>query len=83
MAMPRDQLVQRLDEAIHDRKPAEPGDGSQARDGLRDAQYCGAAGRHAAIGLDDVQSGGQVARIDPRRDLGKLGGNPLKWDHPE
>jgi hypothetical protein len=83
MAMPGDQPVERLDEPIHDRKPAEPRDGSQARDGLRDTEHCPAARRQTAIRLDHVQRGGQVARINPRRHLGKLGGDPLKWDHPE
>jgi len=83
MAMPGDQPVERLDEPIHDRKPAQPRDGSQARDGLRDTQHCRTAGRQTAIRLDHLQRGGQVARIDPRRHLRKLRGNSLKWDHPE
>lgn len=81
--MPGDQPVERLDEPIHDRKSAQPRDGSQARDRLRDTQNCRAAGRQTAIRLHHLQRGVQVAGIDPRRHLGKLRRNPLKWDHPE
>jgi hypothetical protein len=83
MAMPGDRPVERLDEPIHDWKPAEPGDGSQARDGLRDTQYRRAAGDPATVRLDDVQSRGQGTGLDPGGEFRQFGRDPLSGHEPE
>jgi len=81
--MPGDQLVERLDEPIHNRKPAELGNGSQARDGLRNPEYGLGAGDPAAVWLYDVQRPGQSTGFDPGGEFRQFGRDPLGGHEPE
>ena len=75
--MARDQLVERLDQAVHKRKPAEPGDGSQTWDRLRDPEHRLGAGNPATVWFHDVQSRRECGGLDARRELRELARNPL------
>jgi hypothetical protein len=77
MPMPGHESVQGLDQLVHQRKPAESRDGSQARDGLRDPQHRLSAGDPSAVGLYDVQSGRECAGLDPRGEVRELARDPL------
>ena len=81
--MARHQPIERLDEPIHDRKPAEPRDGSQARDGLPDPEHRLGAGDPATVWLYDVQSRGQSTGLDPGSEFRQLGRDPLSGNEPE
>jgi len=81
--MPGDQPVERLHEPIHDWKPAEPRDGSQARDGLPDPEHRLGAGDPVTVRLYDVQRGRECAGLDPRGEVRELARDPLGGHEPK
>jgi hypothetical protein len=75
--MPGHEAVQGLDQVVHQGKPAEPRDESQARDRLSDAKDGLAAGYPTAVRLYDLQSGRECAGLDPRSEVRQLACDPL------